>query len=129
MKAKYKRLVDDCHKAIKSYYAACENKLIETGNIGSFYKFVNSKTSVRSGVPPLRDANGTIISDDLGKAELLNNLFASVFVTDDGNIPSHTPIIQPDIPYDGIYSTPALVRKAIGRIKKSCSSGDDKLPA
>ena len=58
LKAKYKRLVTECKNAIKCFAVSCENNLIDSGNIGDFYKFVNSKTSVRSGVPPLRDANG-----------------------------------------------------------------------
>lgn len=129
LKANYKKLVSECQNAIKTYSISCENHLIKNGNLGSFYKFVNSKTSVRTGIPPLMNTTGAIISDDFEKAELLNTFFASVFTKDDGILPSNACAAQHNLPHGGICCTPTLVIKAISKMKGSSSSGDDNLPA
>ena len=45
-----------------------ELKLIDNGNLGSFFNYVSSKTSFKSGVAPLQNENG-VIQYDLEKQD------------------------------------------------------------
>ena len=85
---KYKRASKACSSAIKLYQTSIEEKLIENGNLGSFYKYVNKKLNGSNGIAPLRDTNGNLHTDNAEKADLLNKYFSSVFTTDNGIIKS-----------------------------------------
>jgi len=55
-----------------------ENKIIQSKNQGRFYKHVNSKLSNKSGVGMLKNEDGVMITDDVERANLLNNVFCSI---------------------------------------------------
>ena len=61
-----------------------ESNLIDSNNLGSFYKYVNKKLSSRCGIGCLKRVDGSLSNDPKEKAELLNKYFASVFTMDDG---------------------------------------------
>ena len=84
---KYRNCASQVRKAIYEYTCQLELNLIDSGNIGSFYRYVNKKLSSRSGVGCLRRADGNITNDPKEKAELLNTYFSSVFTCDDGCCP------------------------------------------
>lgn len=71
----YKHITGLCKTAINNYYASKEDKLIESGNLGAFYRFVNSKTSFKSGVASLRDSAGVVHYENHAKAKLLSDFF------------------------------------------------------
>jgi len=71
LKAKYRKLSDDCREAIKKHEIYVESKVIDSNNIGSFYKHVNKKLSNRSNIGALTTTNGDTASTDLDKAILL----------------------------------------------------------
>ena len=64
--------------------------------------FLNGKLSCKSGVEPLKTPPGEMIVDDVGKAELLSNYFASVFTVDDGNLPEFSRRVDDDVCIDDI---------------------------
>jgi hypothetical protein len=74
-------------------HLSCENEIyaeeqvITSNNLGAFYKHVNKRISHRASIGPLIDGNGTILSDDLEKANAFNTYFASVGVIDNNIIP------------------------------------------
>ena len=55
-------------------------------NKKGFYRYVNQKRKVKESIPTLMNKNGGLVSTDEEKAEVLNNLFASVFT---GNLSPH----------------------------------------
>ena len=128
LKLKYNSLVTQCQIAIERFHAANEDHLIEGGNLGAFYKFVNSKTSTRAGVSPLVNSDGDLIYEDVKKAEILNTFFTSVFSKDNGIFPPQSQNSNPITPFTGVYCSPLLVEKSISKMKTSKSSGEDKLP-
>ncbi len=63
-----------------------EKKILSSGNVKSFYSYVNSRLKRRDDVPVLKDDRGNAVVGDRDKAEILNNFFASVFTNDDGSV-------------------------------------------
>jgi len=96
--------------------------------LNQFYKYVNSRTHNKNGIPPIADNNGQLCWDDYTKAEILNSAFASVFTVDNGKLPP--PILIPIVtnPYGGIVCTPDMIRHTILKMKCSKSAGHDLLP-
>ena len=76
----YRVCAHDVRKAIHAHTYKLESNLIESSNVGSFYRYVNRKLSSRSGVGCLMLADGNLTNDRREKAELLNNYFSSVFI-------------------------------------------------
>ncbi|GAB0188852.1 mitochondrial enolase superfamily member 1 [Grus japonensis] len=56
-------------------------------NKKSFYRYVSDKRRMRENVGPLRNETGDLVTQDMEKAEVLNDFFASVFT---GKCLSHT---------------------------------------
>ncbi|GAB0183447.1 mitochondrial enolase superfamily member 1 [Grus japonensis] len=50
-------------------------------NKKSFYRYVSVKRKTRENVGPLQNETGDLVTQDVEKAEVLNNLFASVFTS------------------------------------------------
>ena len=82
-KAKFQD-INKCIAAINKFHSDNESELINNGNLGSFFKYINSKTSYKSGVGPLKDLCGNLNNSDTDEAQLLNDQFVTVFVQDDG---------------------------------------------
>lgn len=71
-----------------------ENKLAEEVKINdkSFWRYVRKQTRSRSGIPDLCSVDGTLLKDDIEKAEALNEYFASVYCNEDlSTIPDMAP--------------------------------------
>ena len=62
--------------------------IINSANLGRFYRYVNGKLSCKSGVGPLMSGSNKVTVSVVEKAELLNNYFSSVFTIDNGVFPS-----------------------------------------
>ena len=65
-------------------------------NPKSFWKYVRSKTKIKTGISNLEKDDGTFAPTDVDKAEVLNNFFCSIFTREDvSDIP------EPGRPYEG----------------------------
>ena len=53
-------------------------------NKKGFYRYTGRKRQAKESVPPLVKGNGELASSDIGKAEVLNECFASVFTGGQG---------------------------------------------
>jgi len=65
-----------------------EQDLFKSKDMSKFFKFVNARLKNAKTAPFLNDNNGTIVYDDVEKANLFNDYFASVFTEDDGVLPN-----------------------------------------
>ena len=128
---RYNNISKKCKIAIQNFDAERESKLLQSNNLGAFYKFVNKKLSSSTGVAPLANSSGTLITDDSDKANLLNSYFQSVFIHDDGNIPlfpsRFTPPTQHSVLSD-VHITPQIISRIVQKIKPHSSAGPDNLP-
>jgi hypothetical protein len=84
IRAKYKQECAKYKRAVREDEIEREKKILDANNVGSFYKYVNSKLKCHSGVGTLIDSNGNDVVDDRRKANLLNDYFCSVGTIDNG---------------------------------------------
>ena len=75
-------------------------------NPKTFWSYVRSKNKTRTGVADLKDEDGSLVSTDKEKANVLNNFFSSVFTNEDTN---QMPIF--DIRYQGSPITEVVASK------------------
>ena len=87
-KQTYKTIAVDCKKAISKFRATRELAMIYKNNLGSFYKFVNSKIQTSMTAMTLKTSEGAVVTDPGEKAEVFNNFFSDVFTSDNGTCPS-----------------------------------------
>ena len=77
-------------------------------------------------IGPMKDTNGLLVENDLDKAELFNNFFHSVYISDDDNAPpfeNRTNVIMPTPTF-----TRTDVKRALSESKNSSSCGPDGCP-
>jgi len=72
---------------IRASEIAHEQRIIETQDLGAFYRFVNKRISNRSCVGAIATPDGTILTNNYDRANAFNAYFSSVNVADNGSIP------------------------------------------
>lgn len=82
LKVEYNKVCAEYRRSIRDLEIQKEREVIESNNLGTFYKFVNSKIKSSSEVCAVMDANGNPVVDDYGKANVLNNYFSSIGVAE-----------------------------------------------
>ena len=105
-----------------------EQKVIDSKNTGAFYKFVNRKTSCKCGIGALRNNQGAIVTDDLQRANLLNEYFNSVCSVDNSNTTVLAHLAPISAILDHIDFTPENFFATTRKLKKNKSSGPDMIP-
>jgi len=76
-------------KAVDEFHARNEAKIVENGNIRSFFNYANSRLKGRAenDIAPLKRADGSVTLDKAEKCIILNSYFATVFTVDNGVLP------------------------------------------
>ena len=128
IKLKYCQITHECKTLILEFDKKRENKLLESNNLGAFYKFINNKLSNKSGVASLKTRDGILLNSDLDKANLLNSYFESVFTTDNDHLPPFPPRIPPHTGgLSDITITPNSVLRVLTHLKTNSAAGPDGL--
>ncbi|GAB0185748.1 mitochondrial enolase superfamily member 1 [Grus japonensis] len=85
----YRETVQAAREQVRKAKALIEISLARDvkNNKKSFYRYVSDKRRMRENVGPLRNEMGALVTQDMEKAEVLNDFFASVFT---GKSLSHT---------------------------------------
>jgi len=123
----YNLISSRCRKAVYAHVAKHEEKLINSGNIGKFFRYANSKFSHKPSIGPLRDALGNKTMDPQVKAKLLSQFFQSQFTSDNGVLPG----MQPQSTGPGLSSivfTPNLISRTIHKLSHRSAGGPDGIP-
>jgi len=125
----YRESAQAVRKAIYAYTCQLETNLIDSNNIGAFYRYVNKKLSSRSGVGCLKRSDGSVTNDPKEKAELLNNYFSSVFTTDDGCSPSLPSRVAEGVGLSTVSFTAFRVAAKLRKLKPATACGPDGIQA
>ena len=64
-----------------------EFAIINSGNLGRFYKHVNCRIHHKSGIAPIKHTSGQLLTADSDKAEAFSSYFSEIGVIDDGLLP------------------------------------------
>jgi hypothetical protein len=124
----YKKAERLCTELLGQYEIQQEQRCLRSNNFGSFYKFVNSRLSCKSGVGAIRANNGETVTNDKKKAEMLNDYFCSVGTQDNGILPDFPSVMPSDDVLDTIDFSPVAITRAIAKLKSSTSCGPDSIP-
>ncbi|GAB0206466.1 mitochondrial enolase superfamily member 1 [Grus japonensis] len=124
----YRDAVRHCREKIRVVKAQLEFKLDSTvkDNKKGFLKYVNSKRRTRDNIGPLLDEVGHLTNRDVGKAEMFNAFFASVFNTSDGPWDPQSPVLkQHDWGDDKLLANSEVVRDLLLHLDVHKSMGSD----
>ncbi len=101
--------------------------MLDSGDVSQFFKYASSKFTCKESVAPLHDDDGSVIESSLGRSNHMNNVFSSVFVTDDGMTPDMGPV-RFSQECTSVVITEAAVIKQISSFKNLTSAGPDGFP-
>ncbi|GAB0199980.1 mitochondrial enolase superfamily member 1 [Grus japonensis] len=128
---KYRETVRAARDEVRKTKALIELNVAKDvkGNKKSFYRYVRDKRRTRENVGPLRNETGDLITQDMEKAEVLNDFFASVFT---GKCLSHTTQVTDSKGRDWENAEPPTVgedqvREYLRNLKVHKSVGPDEL--
>ncbi len=124
-----KKLIKQAKRRYEEDIAA-DNK----NNAKKFFRYINSKKQIRSGIGPIKDTTGNLVTDDQNMANMLNNYFSSVFNTpaevghittndiDTNNAIASTPATSEQTLHNLAVTTEEIL-KALNDIKTNKSPG------
>ncbi|GMR53645.1 hypothetical protein PMAYCL1PPCAC_23840, partial [Pristionchus mayeri] len=110
-------------KELQRYHKTIEKKVIESDDKNKFFRFMKRCANKSKGVEGLTRTDGSLIMDDLGKANLLAETFASVFTIDDGKLPNSQGLL-----HLGNYEEPQFLRHEICSLIEKWKRSSCKTP-
>lgn len=96
-----------------------------TVNSKAFWGYIRERTKSRSGISELKDSNGIIVDSDSGKANLLNEFFASVFVEEPTGLLPIFDTRYNDTPVSKLVVDSETVLKQLRNLNVNKSMGPD----
>ena len=123
----YKTISSRLRKAIYSHVANRENAIIQSGNLGKFFRYSNKKFNHKPNIGPLQDEHGFKTINPQEKAALLSNYFQTQFTTDNGVLPgsSSSPV---DSNLSSIVFSPVLVSRVVKKLNGRSAGGPHGIP-
>jgi hypothetical protein len=124
----YAQQANYCKALIFDFEKSKEIEVVNSANLGKFYRYVNKKLSCSSGIGPLRSSSGALITNDAEKSTILNDFFGSVFTFDNGLLPDFIRRVPDDVCLDSIDVTSDIIINQINKCKSKSSPGPDGIP-
>ena len=103
-----------------------EQRIIDAGDAGVFYRYVNDRITNRSCIGAVME-NGVVITDNLDKANAFNSYFSTVGISDNGVVPQCIGVTLSSI-LDSVTIDESDVLSSISRLKNTLSAGPDNFP-
>ena len=124
----YKKQAIVCQNLIRHFHKSREQHLLSSNSLSAFYRHGNKRLGSSHRIAPLKSTlKGTIITDDAGRAQELNNYLLSVF--NKSHFADSVPQTISGIISDDVIFTPSIIYKALRGAKKTVSAGPDKIPS
>ena len=126
----YKSLEKELIVRLKNAKRNMEKKLAYSGdnNAKTFANYIKSKTKSHTGIGPLKNDDGKLITDDREMSEELNKFFASVFTNEDtSNIPVRGQ--ETNTKLENVVFTSEKIRAKIKDLKSNSAPGPDNISA
>ena len=118
----FRQIRKDTFKMTRSAHRAYVRKFCLDSK-KQFWSFVKSLKNDSTGIPALKN-QGVLISDNIQKAELLNEQFSSVFTNEDlSSLPQALPCMFPTIP--DIVIVPDGIEKLLKNLQANKAPGPD----
>jgi len=128
LRQRYLDAAAQCRKALHDYEIAKEMRVINSNNVGRFYKHINNRLSCHSGIGVLRNEDGTVFTNDNDKASLLNEYFCDACTCDNGQLPDFARVAPLDANLSEIIFTTDNIAKVLRHLKANSSCGPDGFP-
>jgi len=77
---RYRECVEQWRRRMEKHEAIVEEHIVESNNVGTFFKFVNNRVSNKHKIAGVRNANGEIVDDDSSIANTFSDYFAPIAV-------------------------------------------------
>ena len=106
--------------------------MIDSNDLGKFYKHVNQNSFHSTGIGPLKTPTGQLVLADQEKAELLNAYFVSACTQDNGVMPPlpTLPVSEEkESTIELIMLRAEQIKRIMKKLKCKNSSGPDNLPS
>ena len=127
---KYKTLEKEVNVKLKNAKRGMEKRLANSGNSNArtFANYIKSKTKSRTGIGPLKDPDGRLVTNDKEISEKLNKFFASVFtIEDESNIPVRG--TETNVILQHVIFTKNQIRTKIKGLKSNSAPSPDGISA
>jgi hypothetical protein len=128
IRTEYRLSVCKWRETIRKHSLQTEENIIESNNLGAFYRHVNKRIAHRDDVGVIITGKGDALVDDRQKADAFNEYFASVGVADNHVMPHINRILEQHEALENICISESDVLYAIKRLKNNLSSGPDGFP-
>ena len=132
----YLKARNECSRQVRNCKIEFERKLSKESksNPKAFWRYVQSKTKSKVGISPLKTRDDKLVTDDKGKADVLNDFFASVFTKDNGNThnakdDSSKASKSGGITIDFVHITADMVKKKFEELNPNKAQGPDGIPS
>ena len=126
-RARWKAAARDFRRSSRNDSAAKEREILESGDRGSFWRFIRSRVSARPALSVLHDPQGNPVVDSKQKAALISTYFNSVYLPDPQT--DHQFNLEPVQPISELSFPPELVYSFLASLQTKFSSGPDQLPS
>ena len=125
---KCKLISSKCRQAKLDATRKFEESIINSGNLGKFFRYANSRLATKHNVGPLRLPNGSITIDSSLKAGLLSKCFDLIYTVDNDVMPTIATnhIIDSDL--SSITFNATIVSRCLKKLNIRAAGGPDHVP-
>jgi len=125
--AKYREACFSYRAALIEADRKFEESLVESCNLGKFFRYASSKFTGRKNVASLLNKDGLLVSDPTAKAYILSEQFMGQFTGDDARECAMNSRANSGS-LGNVTFSPVAIKKAISKLKTNAAAGPDYIP-